>query len=111
MTTSFIYVIGSNGPPYKVGISKDPKRRLKNIQTGHPHKLEILSIKETAFNKTKLLETIIHRNINKYKTHGEWFDIELETLLLEIDYALIRYEDDPLLGTLAKDKILFNRFR
>ena len=111
MTISYIYVIGSDTPPYKVGISKNPERRLKNLQTAFPYELKIHVKKPTEAVKVKLLETIIHRNINNYKTKGEWFDIELSKLLLEIDFALIRYEDDPLLKTLVKDKILFNRFR
>lgn len=111
MTTSYIYVIGAEGPPYKVGISKNPERRLKSLQTAFPYKLKLHVKKSTEIAKVKLLETIIHRNINNYRTNGEWFDIDLSNLLLEIDFALIRYEDDPLLNTLAKDKILFNRFR
>ena len=111
MTTSYIYVIGTDKPPYKVGISKNPERRLKDLQTAFPYKLKLHVKKPTAVAKVKMLETIIHRNIDNYKTNGEWFDIELPNLLLEIDFALIRYEDDPLLNTLAKDKVLFNRFR
>lgn len=111
MTTSYIYVIGTDKPPFKVGISKNPERRLKNLQTGFPHKLKLHIKKPTEVTKVRQLETIIHRNIDNFKTNGEWFDIELATLLLEIDFALIRYEDDPLLNSLAKDKILFNRFR
>jgi len=68
-------------------------------------------MKPTEAVKTKMLETIIHRNIDRYKTHGEWFNLDLETILLEIDYALIRYEDDPMLNFLAKDQVLFTRFR
>ena len=111
MTTSYIYVIGTDKPPYKVGISKNPETRLKKLQTGFPYKLKLHVKKPTQVDKVRLLETIIHRNIDNYKTNGEWFDIDLKDLLLEIDFALIRYEDDPLLKTLARDKILFNRFR
>jgi hypothetical protein len=111
MTASYIYIIGGEAPPYKVGISKDPKRRLKALQTGHPHVLKIHALKETTVSKVKQLETIIHRNIDNYKTHGEWFDLDLDKILLEVEFALIRYEDDPMLHCLAKDRVLFNRFR
>lgn len=110
MSTSYVYIIGEeNNPPYKVGISKNPKLRLKNLQTGHPRPLKIHSVKETDGFKAKLLETIIHKNINQYKTNGEWFDVDLKKLLLEIEYVFIRYEDDPILKVIVKDKLL-NRF-
>lgn len=110
MTTSYVYVIGEqdNGP-YKVGISKNPKKRLKTLQTGHPKHLVLHAVKETDSSKAKLLETIIHNNISNYKTKGEWFDVNLSKLLLEIDYAFIRYENDPILETIVRDKLI-NRF-
>lgn len=110
MSISYIYVIGSDEPPYKVGISKNPTRRLKSLQTGCPKKLKILSIKETAALKTKPLESIIHYNLSKYKTVGEWFDTSLDRVIAEVDYALIRYEDDPILHTIVRHKMI-NTFR
>lgn len=104
MATSYIYVIGGEAPPYKVGISKDPQRRLKNLQTGHPRKLSILTLKETDISKTKLLESAIHHHLKHHRTHGEWFDISLDKILLEVEYALMRYEDDPILRTRVRDK-------
>lgn len=104
MAVSYIYVIGADSPPYKVGISQDPQRRLKNLQTGHPQKLYIHSIKETEVSKTKLLESVIHHYLKLHRTHGEWFDMSLDDIKLEIDYALMRYEDDPLLRTRVKNK-------
>ena len=102
MTTSFIYVIGGIDPPYKVGISRDPERRLKGLQTGHPYPLKLHYVKETEISKTKLLEQVIHRHLKLCKTNGEWFDMNLKDLLLEVDYAVIRYGDDPILKSLLK---------
>lgn len=106
MAISYIYVIGSDSPPYKVGISKDPQRRLKDLQTGFPQKLKIHMMKETESTKTRLLETVIHHHLKHHKTHGEWFDMSLKDILLEVEYALIRYEDDPTLRIRARDKWL-----
>lgn len=104
MATSYIYVIGSDDPPYKVGISKDPQRRLKNLQTGHPQKLRIYGLKETDVSKTKLLESAIHYHLKLHRTHGEWFNMDLKNIMLEVEYALMRYEDDPSLRTRVRDK-------
>lgn len=106
MKTSFIYVIGSNNPPYKVGISKDPNRRLKNLQTGHPYPLEIHLLKETDVAKTKLLETVIHRHLKLYKTNGEWFNLSLEDIKLEVEFAIIRYGEDPILKSMLRAGII-----
>jgi hypothetical protein len=102
MTTSFIYIIGSDQAPYKVGISRDPKKRLKTLQTGHPFPLQLHYTKETDICKTKLLETVIHRHLKLYKTSGEWFDVILANLILDVEYAIMRYGEDPILKSLLK---------
>lgn len=102
MTTSFIYVIGGTNPPYKVGISRDPNRRLKSLQTGHPYPLQVHFTKETEICKTKLLEQVIHRHLKMYKTSGEWFDMNLPDLVLQVEYAVMRYGEDPILKSLLK---------
>ena len=105
--SSYIYIIGSEKPPYKIGISKDPEKRLRNIQTGHPHRLRILELRETDSKKTKLLESVIHKHLSNYRMTGEWFDIPLEQAILQVDFALIRYEDDPLLEHRVKNKLIW----
>ena len=102
MTENFIYIIGSTQPPYKVGISKDPQRRLKSLQTGYPFPLQVLYTKTTKICKTKLLEQVIHRHLKMHKTHGEWFDVSLSNLILDVEYAIIRYGEDPILKSLLK---------
>lgn len=104
MATSYIYIIGGENPPFKVGISQDPQKRLKALQTGHPEKLSIHMLKETDSEKTRLLETAIHHNMKMYRTHGEWFNLPLEKIRAEIEFALIRYEDDPLLRLRVKSR-------
>jgi hypothetical protein len=103
---SYIYIIGSDKPPYKIGISRNPERRLKNIQTGHPHKLQIWELRETDSKRTKLLESVIHKHLVNYRMTGEWFNIPLEEAKHHVDFALIRYEDDPLLEHLVKNKLI-----
>ena len=105
MQTSFIYIIGSKNPPYKVGISKNPNRRLRNLQTGHPYPLQIHHIIETNISQTKLFETILHRNLKHYKTNGEWFNMELTNLKLQLEFVLIRYGDEPNLKMLIKERL------
>ena len=103
---SYIYIIGTTRPPYKVGISKDPERRLRALQTGHPDKLQILHITETDITRTKMLETVIHRNLKHHRQTGEWFNVALSQLLLEIEFAIIRYSQDPALRTMLNNGMI-----
>lgn len=104
--SSYIYIIGSDNPPYKIGISKDPRRRLKELQTGYPQKLRILETRKVDISRTKLLESVIHKHLDQYKMNGEWFNISLKDAKLHIDFALIRYEEDPLLEHLVRNKLI-----
>lgn len=100
-----LYIIGSDHPPYKVGISKNPKERLRALQTGHPERLQLHYMVEAEHSQPKLLETAVHRNIKQYNTTGEWFDVPLDKLKLELDFILIRYGNDPNLKILLKNNM------
>jgi predicted GIY-YIG superfamily endonuclease len=68
----FIYLIESEeDKTYKIGNSKNPPNRLKQIQTGNGN---TLSIKHLFLSKypTKL-ETALHNKFNLEKKRGEWF--------------------------------------
>ena len=106
MSVSYIYVIGSDNPPYKVGISRDPAKRLKSLQTGHPFPLQLHFTKATDICKTKLLETVIHRHIKFHRTHGEWFNINLTDLKLQVDFVMIRYADEQNLRQLLNNGLV-----
>jgi Meiotically up-regulated gene 113 len=102
----YVYIIGSDQPPYKVGISVNPLHRLRALQTGHPEKLHVHYQVATDAAQTKLLETVIHRHIKFHRTHGEWFDMALADLKLQVDFVMIRYADDPTLRQLLNNGLV-----
>lgn len=106
MANNYIYIIGSDEPPFKIGITNNLDKRLKNLQTGHPKLLKIHEYKEVTSDKVRLLERVIHRHLKMYRTHGEWFDISLENARLELEFALIRYENDPTVAMRLKDHLI-----
>lgn len=67
---------------YKIGISKNAKNRLKQLQTGCPYLLEIIDV----YYPTKFpykVEKVMHRSMSIYKKDenetsliGEWFDLK-----------------------------------
>lgn len=92
---SFIYVISSetNTNLCKIGLSKSPESRLKQLQTGHPDKLKIHYLREIDESKVYEMEKLIHDTLKFYKERNKWFNISVDNAKLELDFHFIRYED------------------
>jgi len=63
----YVYAI-SDGKYIKVGISNNPKRRLKQLSTGHPKKLYLFGY----FAGGRTLEQQLHIKFQKIRSNGEW---------------------------------------
>ena len=59
-TVQYIYVIGPEDGPQKIGITNNLKHRLKAIQTGNPEKLYVHHFEEVDPKKVRKLEKKIH---------------------------------------------------
>ena len=57
---------------FKIGWSQDIDDRLKQLQTGNGHKLNLYKYILTTDRK---LESEIHTSLKQYRKQGEWFDI------------------------------------
>lgn len=80
----YLYAI-SNLTEVKVGYSKDPKHRLKCLQTGSASKLELNWCKYCAASEkeARKQERMIHRRLGKFKIRGEWFDKKALNLIYQ----------------------------
>jgi hypothetical protein len=92
----YIYVIcekseGSN--PVKIGLSQDPEKRLKQLQTGHSAPLVLFHKEEIENKNAPSLERIIHRTLSQHRTSGEWFALTPQDAVAEVKHAIIRYGD------------------
>jgi hypothetical protein len=56
----------------KIGRSKDPVKRLKQLQTGNPNKLKLIA----SFEGLGWKEKIIHEHLSMHRLEGEWFSYE-----------------------------------
>jgi len=65
-----LYFIRSESGPIKIGISVDPQKRLKTLQTAHPFRLELLCVFAGAGKK----EANYHSRFAAHRLHGEWFE-------------------------------------
>ena len=62
---------------YKVGYTaREPDDRLKELQTGSAHPLKVEYIFEGSLDD----EALIHEHLDRYKVHGEWFDLSVPAL-------------------------------
>jgi hypothetical protein len=67
-----IYLIKcENESVYKIGYSKNPQLRIKQLQTGSDKILKLISQFDTKFPCT--LETALHRRFSYLRKNGEWF--------------------------------------
>lgn len=68
-----LYIIQSNNNGLiKIGRSKNPQKRLKQLQTGNPNKLKLIY----TFEGEGWREKIIHERLSYYRLEGEWFDYD-----------------------------------
>ena len=81
-TEHFVYFISTRErkgmQPVKIGYSKDPEKRLKRLQTGHPNRLEVMKMVKCASEKDgRKLEKTLHWLAKRkfQKLNGEWFII------------------------------------
>lgn len=68
-----IYVIVSDNGPVKVGITNDPKRRLKWFQSASPDKMTLAYVASVGAD-ARAIERKAHGLLKEHRLKGEWFD-------------------------------------
>lgn len=72
-----VYLIQSlDSGKYKIGISNNPTKRIKNLQTGNGEKLKLIHMFESNF--PSKLEKALHNKFSHLKLIGEWYNLTLE---------------------------------
>lgn len=74
----YVYFIKQeNEDLFKIGITyKDPNARLRSMQTGTPHKLEMFGL--VSSDNPRRLEKELHKQFKDYHIRGEWFRLTQE---------------------------------
>lgn len=73
----YVYLIKSSETGYyKIGYSANPEQRLKQLQTGCPDKLDMISTFSSP--RARKLENALHNSFSYARKHNEWFDLSLE---------------------------------
>jgi len=83
-SNTYLYIVQSVlGGPIKIGVSKQVEVRVKELQRGSPFKLVAVRI---IGKLPSIVERRLHKQLEKYKLHGEWFKeeaLEMADRLLE----------------------------
>lgn len=96
----YVYVIASEQEPkiVKIGISVNPAKRVKQLQTGHATPLKVFHQQAFPAKNTRMIEQILHRELHHLRLTGEWFTLSVEDAIAEVEFALIRYGDETYSG-------------
>lgn len=74
ITMKVVYLIKDEvAELYKIGIAKNPVRRLQKLQTGNPHKLSIVYTYEATY--PFRLETLLHNKFKNQWVLNEWYEL------------------------------------
>jgi T5orf172 domain len=83
---SSVYVLKSDHGLIKVGISKDPEKRLKGIRANSGLVIDLAHARELE--NAAAVEHAAHVILNTKRRGGEWFDITVEEAVSAIDAAI-----------------------
>lgn len=100
MEKTCLYIISNGDGAIKVGVSKNPTKRVKQLQTGNENRLELLFYEEFECPREKVfkVEHMVHRELRNrcQKRVGEWFyldNLSLEQVKNTIIWYRIRYDN------------------
>jgi hypothetical protein len=79
---------------YKIGITNDPKTRLRALSTGHILNSSIVYISQLSINY-RYCDSIIKHNLRKYKINREIYNIDLDIAIKEIENTVYK-NNNPL---------------
>lgn len=72
----YIYLIQSlENSHYKIGISNNPQRRIKELQTGNSSELRLVEVYQSEY--AEKIERALQRRYSYLNKEGEWFDMSI----------------------------------
>ena len=70
----YIYLIQSlEEGYYKIGVSKNPTKRIQQLQTGNSSPLKLIEVYQSE--QADKVERILQRRYSHLNKEGEWFDL------------------------------------
>lgn len=75
---AYVYVIGAEDGPQKIGVANDPQSRRAMLQTGNPSLLGVAAAVPVARRHALAVEKQAHRILKSKRIRGEWFNVSPE---------------------------------
>lgn len=75
---TFLYFIREKEGRVKIGVSREPKKRLRELQVGNSQELELLGTRLGTWED----EQKIHKLFSAHHIRGEWFEESLPLMAL-----------------------------
>lgn len=114
VTVSYLYCIAAaqhDRGPCKIGLSANPDRRVRQLQTGHPEALDVRYREPVPSERVRHYEQALHHDLSYLRRAGEWFDIDVATAIKQIQFTIIHYEYAPTAPGRAELKRIRNEMR
>lgn len=84
---SFLYVISADlEGPVKLGLSRHPEKRVRQLQTASAVPLLIHHVEEVEEDRVKIAEKALHRLLGHKRMQGEWFNLSVEEAISEVQH-------------------------
>jgi hypothetical protein len=80
---TFVYVISGDHGRQKIGVSDDPRQRIRDLQTGSPFKLKFEFIGQTDGTGFDI-EGEAHFLLHAHRAEGEWFVVPPEVAITAV---------------------------
>lgn len=92
-----VYLIRGNDGRYKIGIAKNPKERIRQLQTGNSDALTLIETYQSE--NARQIESALHCRYAHVRNVGEWFDLSVTE---EFNFVQICKNIDESILTLKK---------
>lgn len=72
----FVYLLKTESGTYKIGVSKNPSNRVKQLNTGNSEKINLIYVYETDI--AYVLEKSLKNHFSAHRLNGEWFNLSID---------------------------------
>lgn len=85
---AYVYVIGADDGPQKIGIANDPESRRSLFQTGNHALLKVAAAAPVSRKEAGIVERYAHWLLRDQRVRGEWFNVSPDEARQAIDDAV-----------------------
>jgi hypothetical protein len=83
-----VYIVVDGAGRRKIGFSGNVENRLRDLQVGHPSKLELERFFVCGSTEGNLVERTAHKLLASKRLQGEWFDVSFAEACAAIELAI-----------------------